>query len=125
MENEIILDSCVWLSFFSPEDRNHKQAVEILEEIEEHIVVPEIVFGEVVTILRLRKKEDEVKQFYELCMGASMFLPTGRLLWRTAVRYPHAPKKLSFVDAALYILSKEYEVVTFDKVLKKAIEMRS
>jgi len=125
MENSVILDSCVWISFFSFKDSNHEKAKKVIGNIEGAVLVPEIVFGEVVTIMRQRKQEDAIKKFSALCFESSMLLPTDRLLWRTAVRYPDAPKKLSFVDTSLYILSREYEVITFDKALKKAVEMRS
>ena len=124
MENSTILDSCVWLSLFSPDDSNHEKAKEVFASVENQIVIPEIIFGEIATLLRRRKKEAQLQKFSSLCLESSMLLPTGRLLWRTAVRYPHAPKKLSFIDTALYVLSKEYEVITFDRALKKAIEMR-
>ena len=73
----------------------------------------------------IRKQKHSADEFVEEILRGGEFtlLPSSPSLFDAAARlFLASPKKLSFVDCALVVLSREYTVLTFDKALAKAIQ---
>ena len=125
---QIILDSNVWIGHLMVNDTLHLRATELMEDLGGIVVVvPEYVLLEVVTILKVYKKYKEAEIFSKRVLSNNaMYLPSSGLARLTAdVCFVSKYKKLSFIDTALLVLSKDYEIITFDKDLQKAIDAKS
>lgn len=119
---KIIIDSSVWIAYFNEDDSQHKKAEEVLNKQTKQLIVPEYILLEVVSVLRQKKKEVSIADFISIALKNDVFLPTGDLVIRVANHYSdEIYKKLSFVDVALAVLSKKYDIITFDKELQKVI----
>jgi len=118
----VIVDSSVWVAYFYDKDSQHSRAVKLLEQVTSSIVVPEYVLLETVTILRKKREERALKDFLNIGAREDVYLPAGELGVTIARMYASKKyQKLSFVDAGLLLLSKHYQIITFDKALQQAI----
>jgi len=116
-----IFDSSVWIAYFSPSETSHLEARQVIEGATA-VIVPEYVLLEVVTVLRQKKEEELLAGFMSLATNTKTYLPAGTLGSEVTAEYTKTRyKKLSFVDVSLVLLSKQYNVVTFDKALLAAI----
>ena len=123
-KDAIILDSSVWIAYFYKEDNQHTKAVSAMAKITTHILIPEYVLLEVVTLLRQKGYNDTACQFMaEVTKDNDRLLIHGEEYFTDTVSLFRAAKnsKLSFVDTALLVLSQKYTVVTFDTVLNREI----
>lgn len=118
----VIPDSNVWIAVFRKEDSQRQKAKRVFDELEgAEIVVPEYVLIEVASILKLKGHEREARAFITKTLNSDRgFLPAGLLAYETAQLFCERHDKLSFIDTALVVLSREYRVITFDKALAKA-----
>jgi predicted nucleic acid-binding protein len=65
----VILDSSVWIALMVTHDSNHNVAKKILENIEDlkmKVLLPDIIFFEVVTVLLKLNARNLVKEFVDL-----------------------------------------------------------
>lgn len=123
VSKKIILDSNVWLAYFIEDDSQHDKAVVVFSNITETILMPEYVLLEVSTLLRSKKHNVKAVDFCrKMITNRETFLHSMPLVGETADTFCKRNDKLSFVDTALLVLSKEYTVITFDKALQKAIK---
>ena len=108
-------------------DTQHAKAINIFEATAERkIIVPEYVALEVSSVLAARVTRVLANNFLEIISDNSdieilysdraFFIKTATL-FRTSLT-----DKLSFTDTALLNLSRQYEVITFDTDLDKAIK---
>lgn len=121
----IILDSSIWIAFFNFEDSQHQNAEEVILKISKDLVIPEYVITEVCTVLTQKINKQATNKFLDfifsnsdikiLYSGVDFFQPV-LMLYQKLV-----DNKLSFIDISLLYLSRQYEVVTFDKKLEKTI----
>lgn len=121
----IILDSSVIIAYFRTNELDHARAEKIFQE-NNILLVPNVVFSEVVTILKM-------KEGFEVAANAIEFLINGdgieivyidENLFDSSIGYFVANKNaLSFVDTLLLKLanSEKVPLITFDRELEKAI----
>ena len=121
-----VLDSCVWIAYLHEEDSQHAKACALLKDSQTHIHVPEYVLLEVVLVLASKGRRQQAMQFLDRVLSdPDVFIPAGDLAYDTAVWFrKDRAGKLSFVDTALFVLGKRYDVVTFDKHLARALARR-
>ena len=122
---QIILDSCVWIAYFISSDSLHKRALSLANEIEKYeVIVPEYILLEVVSVLKAQKYHKEAREFAKRIMQTGALLVSDPDLPEKSLRkcFEKANSKLSFVDSALLVLSKKYEVISFDKALAKRLK---
>ena len=123
----VIFDSSVWIAYMKEADTQHAKAINIFEATAERkIIVPEYVALEVSSVLAARVTRVLANNFLEIISDNSdieilysdraFFIKTATL-FRTSLT-----DKLSFADTALLNLSRQYEVITFDTDLDKAIK---
>ena len=118
----MIIDSSVWIAYFDTNDSQHTSAKQTLETRTTAVIIPEYILLEVVTVLRNKKKESVLKQFIDLATKRGTYLAADTLGVEVAACYSQKQyQKLSFVDVALVLLSKQYEIITFDKALTEVI----
>ncbi len=122
----IILDSSVIIAYFRINELDHARAEKIFRE-NNILVIPNFVFSEVVTILKM-------KEGFEAAANAVEFLINGdgieiiyidESLFDSSIGYFVANKNaLSFVDTLLLKLvnSEKVPLVTFDRELEKAMK---
>ena len=120
-----ILDSNIWIAFFNFEDNQHQNAEEVVLRISKELIIPEYVITEVCTVLTQKINKQATNKFLDfifsnsdiqvLYSGIEFFQPV-LVLYQKLVN-----DKLSFIDVSLLYLSRQYQVVTFDKKLEKAI----
>ena len=123
---DVILDTNVWIAFLHEEDSQHVKAKRLLKDVTAPVVVPEYVLLEVVTVLRNLRRHEEANRFTEQALDYSgTFLPANTLAYEIAEMLPNVPKHLSFTDTALLALARNYEVLTFDSALARAIKGRA
>ena len=123
-ESLIVLDSSVWIAYLHEEDSQHKKARELVGELTNPLIVPAEVLSEVATALRNKKREDLAKGFtMQVISGVSPLLVSNEdTVRRTAEVFVARKDKLSFTDTALLALARSYQVITFDRDLRRAIE---
>ena len=123
-----VLDADIWIAYLNTEDSQHAKAVKVFDEFAvrgEIIGVPEYVVLEVVTVVRRIAGATIATVFMATVAENSLvrILPSDTSLFRSvcfAVYHARAPK-LSFTDIALLRLAEKYRVLTFDRVLARAI----
>lgn len=123
---EYILDTNVWVSSLCLQDTNHKVAQIIIERIPAEQIIPDVVFYEVLTVLKLKIDLEIAFNFMEFVKNnvditIKLYYENNRTLAELMLDKRFI--KLSYVDILLLYLSKEYTIVTFDKELVKAIEI--
>lgn len=122
----IIIDSSVWIAAFNEDDSNHKKALTYKKNFEEEQWMPDIVFYEVLSVLKTKIKNIESLDKFIMYAKENgnilirLFYEENREVLRT---FTHETSgKLSYTDALLVHLSRTYEVLTFDEDLKKQIK---
>lgn len=119
-----VVDSSVLIASFLPNDTQHAKAQRKLAALS-HIACTEYVILEVVTVLRSRKEGVLANRFLDLVRQGSdveIMHSTSELFAETAALFRSGMHpKLSFVDTSLVVLSRRYEIITFDGALARAI----
>lgn len=119
----MILDSCVWIALLNEKDSLHRKAITLFQDISiDTVGIPDHVYSEILTILRLRASEEACFQFLQLVKDHDItlfFANRHDISFTTAIFLEH--KKLSFVDSLLLYWKKNKgaKVITFDKALEK------
>ncbi len=122
-----ILDSNVWISFFNKNDINHKKASKILALLfKGEIYLTDYIILEVSTILLQKASKDIANSFVEFVQDAINIniIYSQELLFDKYLEFfkNNNYLKLSFVDQSLVFLSKDFEIITFDKELLKVLK---
>lgn len=123
---DILIDSSVWAALYTATDSNHKKALTYNELYVQEQIVPDLVFYEVLTVLKnnFKQKSISLSNFRGYMTESSQIV--------IHLFYEHnkevlklfdsdIAKGLSYVDTLLLYLSKKYYILTFDKKLQKAI----
>ncbi len=122
----IILDSNIWIAYFSKKDSQHKKAVELFMGLTERVILPEYLIIEICSVLALRagkKAADGFLEFISNNNDLEIILSDKEIfLASMGVFQKIKTKKLSFVDCSLIYLSDFYKIFTFDKSLEKEIK---
>ncbi|OGG52474.1 hypothetical protein A3H16_04065 [Candidatus Kaiserbacteria bacterium RIFCSPLOWO2_12_FULL_53_8] len=119
----VIFDTNVWIALLHEADSQYRKAQELVRTLAtEEVLVPEYVLVEVSAVLKRYERNAEAIVFVKRVLGnAGSFIPAGVLAHETSVLFEERNDKLSFVDTALLVLSREYRVITFDKALARAL----
>ena len=121
-----ILDSNIWISYFIIDDSNHKKASKIIEWLEnESVCITDHIIIEVSTILLYRLWKQFANDFIELIKyntNVGIFY-SNKIIFDDFINFFIINKnnKLSFVDQSLIYLSKDFEIITFDKEINKEL----
>jgi predicted nucleic acid-binding protein len=123
-----LVDTNVLVAFYNETDALHEKAQKGLGLTEKPLFVHEYVAIESINVLMSRVSkaaaDDLIDTFlnnadYELILSSeNTFLTTSNEFTQGK------SKQLSFVDSCLLTLSNEYEVLTFDDALNRAIKKR-
>lgn len=123
----VIFDSSVWIAYMKKADTQHAKAIQIFEETDgQKIMVPEYVALEVSSVLAVRVTRILANNFLEIISDNSdidILYSDRTFFTKTATLFRTSPtNRLSFTDTALLNLSRQYEVITFDTDLARAIK---
>jgi len=126
MTNKIVLDSCVWIGLCDENDSLREQSLVLAESFPfGEVCVPEYIYSEVLTRLRAKVGIDSCKVFAKALssLGLTVRLTTLNLLETGSRIFFSRGENLSFTDCMLLAEAKrnKMKVLTFDKVLKKAL----
>ncbi len=121
---KVIIDSSVFIAYFNESDSQHKKALSVFKNLNvEDVLISEYVLLEVLTVI-----QNKVSRKYALKLKDSILvnfsdsiLRSGDFFSDTLDLFGVNTGKLSFVDVSLLVLSKKYEVITFDRNLKRAM----
>lgn len=121
-----IIDSSVWISAFNSEDANNKLALQYVEYFEQEQWVPDIVFYEVLSVLKNKLKNKALlDKFVDYTknngnISIRLFYEHNREVLKTFTY--ETTGRLSYVDSLLVYLSRDYWILTFDEDIKKEIK---
>jgi len=124
----VLFDSNVWIGLFLQNDSLHRSASRLFDKYtDREIIVSEYVLLEVVTIIKQHAGYKEAQLVMERLQSSEncRVLPSRFYFTETTRLFSSLQEKhLSFVDVSLVMLSKDFEVVTLDTKLVKAIDAR-
>lgn len=126
MTNKIILDSCVWIGLCDENDSLREQALDLSKSFPFwNVHVPDYIYSEVLTRLRSKVGINACKVFARALssLGLVVGLTTLNVLETGSRIFFSRDENLSFTDCMLLAEAKRgrMKVLTFDKVLKKAL----
>jgi len=123
---KIIIDSCVWIALYDPNDRQHNKAIRVFKNIEKHqreIVVHALVVIETLSIIKYKKiVGNDLEQIRINLVDnrinnyvSQIIVEPDKNNWRLL----EADNKMGLVDILLldYCIKNNLELVTFDKHL--------
>ena len=126
--HKILLDSCVWIALYDPNDRQHKKAVDLFKKIEKEdptILVHRLVVIETLSILKYQRiLGDDLKEIRMSLVDKRRDCCVGGLLeefkneeWKML----EEDNKVGLVDTLLlsYCRDNGLELISFDKALMK------
>src|SRR3989344_5333982 len=123
-----LIDSSVLVAYFNDEDALHGRARELLPSVARPLCIYEYVVLETATVLMTRASKSLADSFIRVVFGNADF----QLIFSSEISFVVTTEtflasrsRLSFTDAALLALSREYDVVTFDKALERAIKRQA
>ena len=123
---DIIIDSNIWISLFNDKDINHKKSKDIVNNFSYYQVMPDLIFYEVITVLKLKSNLNNALDFVDFVKNnkeitVKLFYENNRDL--TWLLYDERFKNLSYTDMLLLYLSRTHTIITFDKDLIKNIKL--
>jgi len=118
-----LIDSCVFIAAFRKNELQHKEAQSIIDK-NDKLIVLDYVLSEVYTVIMLRESYELASQVLNWIVSHPKCIIERLSNQETeeVVNFLQNTKtKLSFVDAALCIVSRQrnYELITFDEGLLK------
>lgn len=127
-KDKILIDSCVWIALYDKNDRQHKKAVKLFEEIRKKqpkIIWHFLVLIETLSILKYKKfdintlKKIRVQAFE--AKNIKLISTVGIDLSLKVWGWFEEQNKLGLVDVVLldYCVKNEVELVTFDKEMEE------
>lgn len=124
---QTVVDSSVLIATINADDSQHERGANEIRKAARPIIVPEYIVAETCAVL-VQKASKELADDFMQEMGSNrdfqLLFSTPEFFIASARVFLSTRKKLSFVDCALIELSKEYAVLTFDRVLLKAIKAK-
>ena len=121
---QTVVDSSVLIAAINIKDSQHEAGVEELKRAQKPIIVPEYVVAETCAVL-IQKADKSLADDFIREMGSNrdfrLLFSTPEFFIATAQKFLSVREKLSFVDCALVILGRKHDVITFDKVLARAV----
>ena len=121
----VVADANVLVAAANASDSLHSRAARAIAEAAKPIYIPEYAAVEIVTVLSRTIGKDIADSFLRQLIAENddfEFLASSPALFAAAAHlFISQRTHLSLVDCALLALSSEYEILTFDKALSKAI----
>lgn len=122
----IIIDTNVWVSFFNEEDSNHAKSLKYKDLYFSEQTMPDLIFYESLTIFKNKVKNYTLLDRFKTFAAESRQVVI-RLFYENNIDvlklFINENKDgLSYVDALLLYLSKDYHILTFDENLRKRIK---
>lgn len=119
----IILDSNVWIALLHKNDSQHQKALQVLDGINnKNLVLPDFIFSEVLTVLKLKASIPHCHAFVKLIQKIELSVEHLSENYFIEANQYFFSNKCSFVDCYLCALRKaNYKIITFDEELKKAL----
>ncbi len=122
---ETLVDTSVLVAAFSNSDSLHEQGVKALTDCRQPLIIHEYVLLESATVLMSRVS----KQVSDTFLTSIITSASVQILYSSPTHFfgtlhsflGSKTKQLSFVDAALLSLADQYQVLTFDDALQRAI----
>ncbi|MFA5945795.1 MAG: type II toxin-antitoxin system VapC family toxin [Patescibacteria group bacterium] len=121
----VVFDANVWVALLNANDSLHAKAKSVEQKAKRPILLPEYIAVEVCNVLTQRAGKITADRFLEVVTGGDVeLLYAGKDTFSATCSLSRqiTHKKLSFVDVFLLLLSKEHDVITFDKALIKAMK---
>lgn len=121
----IILDSNIWIAYLNKNDNQHNKAVSFFDKIKENILITEYIILEVATVLSMRIDKETADSFIDFVTNnqdIEVMSSSDKFFKKTLdffLKYKNG--NLSFVDVSLLMLSKKFQVFTFDRDLEREI----
>lgn len=124
MENKtVILDTSIWVAYIIPNDSTHVKACKIIDSLGDiTIVIPHDIFKETITVLKNKTNTDGIESFITTIENNKQIemIGDGHLFTQTIDLFRNQlDNSLSYIDTLLLVLSKQYDVLTFDKELNR------
>lgn len=122
-----ILDTSVWVAYLHKGDSQHRKAAQLFEDFSTDVMIgiPEYVLLEVCTVLMIRDSKQMADSFMEYALdnkNIEILYSNPELFSATVQTFRKLDSnKLSFVDVALLVLSRDHQVITFDRPLDNLI----
>lgn len=122
----IIIDTSVWVALLIKSDSNHPKTLKYKKMFIQEQTMPDLIFYETLTVLRNKSKDDYPIQMFigftteNIDMTIRLFYEDNRDVLKMFIN--EQKDGLSYIDALLLFLSKEYHILTFDEKLKKRIK---
>ena len=122
----IILDSNIWIWYLLEDDSLFEKSKEIIKSIyNKKIFISDYLISEIITVLLIRWNKGIVDDFLEIIYNNEdvKVIYTSPIIFHEIIKFfkKYNFNKLSFVDQSLLFLSKDFEIITFDKELNKAL----
>ena len=119
-QNRYILDSSILLALYIKNDSSKEAAFLLFEIIGgSEMIIPYCVIQEVSTILTYRVDKPLAQTFLEDVQSVNNIHIVDNHVQREIEFFKHIPSRISFTDASLLCLAKDYKatLLTFDKQL--------
>lgn len=121
-----ILDSNVWIALFHESDSQNLRAKNLFKNLKLPVAITEYIVLETCSILARKASKKIADNFLsEALDNEDVILLSSKenYFWEVASRFKKIPSKnFSFVDVSLLCLSKNYEIVTFDRKLNSELK---
>lgn len=121
-----VLDSNVWIAYLNKNDNQHRKAVNTFNKLDDEILITEYIILEVCSVLTMRVSKATADDFLKIVINNQdvQVLSSSNSFFHKTINYflDYSNDNLSFVDVSLLKLSRNYELKTFDKKLKNAVD---
>jgi len=119
----VIFDSNVWIAFLNEKDAHHEKARQLFSE-KWVVFVPEYVVLETTSVLQLKASKqiaDLFAKMIDMTEDLEILTASDDFFLSVLAVFQQQTQKLSFVDCALFELSKNYTIHTFDEALARTL----
>lgn len=119
-----IFDSNIWIARLDHSDSQNKKATEVFDKLNSKLLLTTFLISEICTILQFKAGKERSDFFLNFIKENKDIQILEDFDFSELLDFylQNNFKKLSFVDRSLLLLSKGFEIVTFDKDLEKALK---
>ena len=120
--NKVVIDSNIFYAALNKEDSLHNEAIKLIEEFTESIIiVPYSILLEVSTLLCYRQWKKKADEFIKTLQESNNIFIVSNFINDDIDNFLEIKSKISFADVSLISICKEYNAIlaSFDKQLLK------
>ncbi len=116
-----VIDSSIYCARFLYEDINHEKSKILLQDIENRIYVPYIVFTETITVLTYKHSKERANEFAKFILWDNRFFLIDADMLSELFFWQSIEKNLSYIDIVLSYIALQYnsELLSFDDAMMK------